>query len=285
MRFLPLTISEMKNLESEERIMSEKHQNESEAKDLGGQLQCILRSLVGAARKNRGMITRDQLEQALKELQLSGEQEKLVEEYLKQNNIGIDEPLDAEEKLSEEEADYLREYTEMVNAMEQPSDGEREAIEIQAMAGEKDAQRQLAEWMLPKVVDLARLYAGQGVFMEDLIGAGNEALVRGTKLLAPLEGPEEVEGALAERIMNAMEDLVAENLDEVSADQTAADTANKVLEKADELAKILGRKVSVEELAGEGEVTEEEILDAIRITGNRIESLEDSEAADAGKGN
>ena len=231
--------------------MSEKHQNGSEAKDLGGQLQCILRSLVGAARKNRGMITRDQLEQALEELQLSGEQEKLVEEYLKQNNIGIDEPLDAEEKLSEEEADYLREYTEMVNAMEQPSDGEREAIEIQAMAGEKDAQRQLAEWMLPKVVDLARLYAGQGVFMEDLIGAGNEALVRGTKLLAPLE----------------------------------ADTANKVLEKADELAKILGRKVSVEELAGEGEVTEEEILDAIRITGNRIESLEDSEAADAGKGN
>lgn len=285
MRFLPLTISEMKNLESEERIMSEKHQNGSEEKDLGGQLQCILRSLVGAARKNRGMITRDQLEQALKELQLSGEQEKLVEEYLNQNNIGIDEPLDAEEKLSEEEADYLREYTEMVNGMEQPSDGEREAIEIQAMAGERDAQRQLAEWMLPKVVDLARLYAGQGVFMEDLIGAGNEALVRGTKLLAPLEGPEEVEGALAERIMNAMEDLIAENLDEVSADQTAADTANKVLEKADELAKILGRKVSVEELAGEGEVTEEEILDAIRITGNRIESLEDSEAADAGKGN
>lgn len=285
MRFLPPAISEMKNLESEERIMSEKHQNGSEGKDLGGQLQCILRSLVGAARKKRGMITRDQLEQALEELQLSGEQEKLVEEYLKQNNIGIDEPLDAEEKLSEEEADYLREYTEMVNAMEQPSDGEREAIEIQAMAGEKDAQRQLAEWMLPKVVDLARLYAGQGVFMEDLIGAGNEALVRGTKLLAPLEGPEEVEGALAERIMNAMEDLIAENLDEVSADQTAADTANKVLEKADELAKILGRKVSVEELAGEGEVTEEEILDAIRITGNRIESLEDSEAADAGKGN
>ena len=101
MRFLPLAISEMKNLESEEGIMSEKHQNGSEAKDLGGQLQCILRSLVGAARKNRGMITRDQLEQALEELQLSGEQEKLVEEYLKQNNIGIDEPLDAEEKLSE----------------------------------------------------------------------------------------------------------------------------------------------------------------------------------------
>ena len=239
-----------------------------------GQLQYILRSMVAAARKNRGMITKDQLEKALAELKLSDDQMKMVEDYLKQNNIGIGEPLDAEEKLSEEEADYLKDYTEMVNAIEQPSGGELEAVEIQAMAGEKDAQSKLSEWMLPKVVDIARLYAGQGVYMEDLIGAGNEALVRGTKLLAPLEGPEEVEGALAERIMNAMEDLVAENLDEVSADQTAAEAANKVLEKADELSKLLGRKVTVEELAGEGEVTEEEIMDAIRITGNKIEALD-----------
>lgn len=254
--------------------MSEELQNETEGRDLGGRLQNILRSLTAAARKNRGMIERGQLEKALSELSLSDEQMGMVENYLKQNNIGIDEPLDAEEKLTEDENDYLRDYTEMVNAIEQPSDGELEAIEIQAMAGERDAQKKLSEWMLPKVVDLARLYAGQGVYMEDLIGIGNEALVRGTKLLAPLEGPEEVEGALAERIMHAMEDLIAENLDEASADQTAADAANKVLEKADELAQILGRKVTVEELAGEGEVSEEEILDAIRITGNKIESLD-----------
>ena len=224
--------------------MSGNNQDKNQKKNPEGQLQYILRSMVAAARKNRGMITRDQMEKALAELKLSEDQKKLVEDYLKQNNIGIDEPLDAQEKLSEEEADYLKDYTEMVNAIEQPSDGELEAVEIQAMAGEKDAQRQLSEWMLPKVVELARLYAGQGVYMEDLVGAGNEALVRGTKLLAPLEGPEEVEGALAERIMNAMEDLVAENLDEVSAGQTAAEAANRVLEKADELSKLLGRKVT-----------------------------------------
>lgn len=254
--------------------MSGNNQDKNQKKNPEGQLQYILRSMVAAARKNRGMITRDQMEKALAELKLSEDQKKLVEDYLKQNNIGIDEPLDAQEKLSEEEADYLKDYTEMVHAIEQPSDGELEAVEIQAMAGEKDAQRQLSEWMLPKVVELARLYAGQGVYMEDLVGAGNEALVRGTKLLAPLEGPEEVEGALAERIMNAMEDLVAENLDEVSAGQTAAEAANRVLEKADELSKLLGRKVTVEELAAEGDVTEEEIMDAIRITGNKIEALD-----------
>ncbi len=238
-------------------------------------LQDILRSLIPAARRNRGVIDRGQLEKALSELTLSKEQEKLVEDYLAANNIGVDVPLEADEKLSEEENRYLEEYTRMVESMDVPDEGELEAAQIRAMAGEASAQKQLAEWMLPRVIDLAKLYAGQGVYMEDLIGAGNEALVRGTKLLAPLEGPEEVEAALAERIMNAMEDLVAENLDAVSADASAAEMANKVLEKANELSESLRRKVSVEELAAEGEVTREEILDAIRISGNKIESLDD----------
>lgn len=248
-----------------------------DTQDQEKRLQDILRSLVRAARKNRGVIDKEQLDQALSELSLSDEQRKLVEDYLAANNIGIDVPLETEERLSEEEHNYLEDYRQMVEAMEQPQQGELEATEIRAMAGEAQAQRQLAEWMLPKVVDIAKLYAGQGVYMEDLIGAGNEALVRATKLLAPLEGPEEVEGALAERIMHAMEDLVAENLDELSADQQAADMANKVLDKANELSELLRRKVTVEELAAEGEVTEEEIREAIRVSGNKIEAISQEE--------
>lgn len=248
-----------------------------DTQDQEKRLQDILRSLIRAARKNRGVIDKEQLDQALSELSLNDEQRKLVEDYLAANNIGIDVPLETEERLSEEEHNYLEDYRQMVETMEQPQEGELEAAEIRAMAGEAQAQRQLAEWMLPKVIDIARLYAGQGVYMEDLIGAGNEALVRATKLLAPLEGPEEVEGALAERIMHAMEDLVAENLDELSADQQAADMANKVLEKANELSEILRRKVTVEELAAEGEVTEEEIREAIRVSGNKIEAIAQDE--------
>lgn len=248
-----------------------------DTQDQEKRLQDILRSLVRAARKNRGVIDKEQLDQALSELSLNDEQRKLVEDYLAANNIGIDVPLETEERLSEEEHNYLEDYRQMVEAMEQPQEGELEAAKIRAMAGEAQAQRQLAEWMLPKVIDIARLYAGQGVYMEDLIGVGNEALVRATKLLAPLEGPEEVEGALAERIMHAMEDLVAENLDELSADQQAADMANKVLEKANELSEILRRKVTVEELAAEGEVTEEEIREAIRVSGNKIEAIAQDE--------
>ena len=244
------------------------------SEDKERQLVVILQTLVKAARKNRGMITQQQLEKATEGLNLTDEQLQMVKDYLRQNDIGVDEPVEFEAKATEEDKNYLREYRRAVKAIPQPSPGEMEALKIRAMAGERDAQSHLAECMLPTVMDIARLYAGQGVYMEDLIGAGNEALVRAVQLLAPLDTPEEVDAAIAERVMNAMEDLVAANLDAYSVDESAAERANEVMEKAQELAEMLGRKVTVEELAAEGDVTEEEILNAIRDTGNKIEALD-----------
>lgn len=248
-----------------------------EGENAGGrqrQLLLILQSLVKASRKNRGVITEKQLEKALEGLSLTEEQMQLVRDYLQKNGVGIDDPLDEEIRMTDEDKNYLEEYKKQVEQIPQPDEGVKDAIKIRAMAGEKEAQNELAEFMLPVVVDIARLYAGQGVYMEDLIGAGNEALVRGTKLLAPLEGPQEVEAALAERIMNAMEDLIAANLDAFSVDQSAADQANKVLDKAEELAEMLGRKVTVDELAAEGDLTREEIMNAISNTANKIEPID-----------
>lgn len=248
-----------------------------EGENAGGrqrQLLLILQSLVKASRKNRGVITEKQLEKALEGLSLTEEQMQLVRDYLQKNGVGIDDPLDEEIRMTDEDKNYLEEYKKQVEQIPQPDEGVKDAIKIRAMAGEKEAQNELAEFMLPVVVDIARLYAGQGVYMEDLIGAGNEALVCGTKLLAPLEGPQEVEAALAERIMNAMEDLIAANLDAFSVDQSAADQANKVLDKAEELAEMLGRKVTVDELAAEGDLTREEIMNAISNTANKIEPID-----------
>ena len=65
-----------------------------------------------------------------------------------------------------------------------PLEGEKEAVTISAMAGDRDAQKRLIEIYIPKVVEVAKLYAGQGVFVEDLIGEGNLAVTIGvTQLL------------------------------------------------------------------------------------------------------
>ena len=73
-----------------------------------------------------------------------------------------------------------------------------------------------------------------------------------------------------------MEDQVSMMLDENAQGRELEDLANLVADKARELAREMGRKVTVQELAREGEVTPEQIEDAARLTGGRIEDLENS---------
>lgn len=233
-----------------------------------------LQGLLQTAREHHNIVTSEEMDAAFAGMELTEEQMRTVRDYLHGENVGIDQALPLEEVLTEEEHNYLKDYEEMAAAIEQPADGVMDAIKINAMAGVQADQMRLAELMLPKVIDIARLYAGQGVFMEDLIGAGNEALVQGVRLLGPLESPAEVEPDLAERIMKAMEALVEEAMSSAVAAQDAADLANKVMDAANALHDDLGHKVTVEELAAEGDVTEAEILEAIRVTGNKIENLD-----------
>ena len=136
-----------------------------------------LQEVKKSASANGNTITEQELEESFEDLQLDDAQMLQVREYLKTNNIGIGAALPVEEVLTDEEKNHLEEYEAMIDAIEIPADNIMDAIKLSAMAGESDAQKQLTEYSLKKVVDIARLYAGQGVFMEDLIGAGNEALL------------------------------------------------------------------------------------------------------------
>ena len=233
-----------------------------------------LEALVDEGKRNGNILSRETLEKACTDYALSAEQEIMLAEYLRQHKIGIDERLPEEELLSEEDVSFLSDYLLTLEEMELPAEGEFTALKISAMAGERDAQQQLAVYMLPKVPEVARLYAGQDVAVEDLIGAGNEALLRGAALLAPLEGPHEVEGELLRHVMNAMEELIAENLEERAAEGRIAEKVMLVSKKAKELSDMLGRKVTPEELAGEGELLPEEIAEALLFAGYQIEGLD-----------
>ena len=177
-----------------------------------------LKETAGKAAENGNKITEEELKEAFADLELDEKQMTQVRDFLKSKGVGIGEPLPLEEVISEEEMNHLKEYEEMIDSIEIPSDNVMDAIKLSAMAGERDAQQRLTEYSLRKVVDIARLYAGQEVFMEDLIGAGNEALLIAVTQLAPLEKPDEVDGYLGRRIMDAMEDLIAMNLDEKAAE-------------------------------------------------------------------
>lgn len=226
------------------------------------------------AKEQQNCISQEQVREAFADLALSKEQLDLVFDYLKKHKIGIGEPVDLDEYLSQEETDYLEEYKKGILYTPSISDGEREAFFLSAMAGERQAQQEVIALYLPQVAEVAKLYTGQGVFLEDLIGEGNLALTMGVTMLGALESATEAEGMLMKMVMDAMEDCIAENLQETDKDKKVAERVNQVAGKAKELAGELHRKVSARELAVETGMSVEEIEDAMRMSGYTIEDLE-----------
>lgn len=226
------------------------------------------------AKEQGNCVSEEQVRDAFAELELGESQLQLVFDYLVKHKVGIGTPVDLDDYLTEEEKDYLQNYLEELEALPAYTEGELLAVTISAMAGEADAARRLTEAYLKNVVDIARLYTGQGVLLEDLIGEGNVAVSLGVGMLGSLERPEEAQGMLAGMIMNAMEDSIQENTANEKTDRKVADKVNDVADKARELAKELHRKVTPQELAGETGLSEKAIRDAMRMSGYKIEDIE-----------
>ncbi len=225
------------------------------------------------AKEQNNCISEEQIKEAFTELDFTKEQLTMVYQYLHQQKIGVGAPVDLDEYLEDEEKDYLAVYLEELQMLGQVSEGEKEAITLSSMAGDGDAQNKLVEIYLPDVVEIAKLYAGQGVYLEDLIGEGNMALAMGVTMLGALEHASEAQGMLGRLIMDAMEEYITENAEESKKSKKIADKVNKVANLANELSEELHRKVTVQELMEETGMSRKAIEDAIRMSGGKIEAL------------
>lgn len=227
------------------------------------------------AREQGNCVSKEQVEEAFAPLNLDENQLELVYDYLIKHKVGIGEPVDPDDYLTEEERNYLQDYLDQLAALPTYTPGQIEAYTISAMAGDSDAQGRLIEVYLADIPEIAKLYTGQGVFLEDLIGEGNMALTFGVGMLGSLEHLDEAQGMIAKLVMDAMEDYIAENAENQKSDQRIADRMNKIADQARDMAQELCRKVTVAELAKETGMSEEQIRRAMRVSGFRIEDLTD----------
>lgn len=225
------------------------------------------------AKEQGNCVSEEQVREAFADQGLGEEQLRMVFDYLVKHRVGIGEPMDPDEYLTDEERNYLQDYLDEIGRLPVLSPGEAEALSISAMAGEAEAGQKLIRHYLRDVADIARLYAGQGVFLEDLIGEGNVALAAGVSMLGSLEKPSEVQGMLARLIMDAMEEHIRENASGEKRDRSIADKVNLVADKARQLAEELHRKVTPEELAEETGLSLRTIRSACRISGFQIEDI------------
>ena len=216
------------------------------------------------------VLSKEQVEEAFGNIGMKPEELTPIYEYLKQKKIGIGQPVNPDEYLTEEDVDFLSEYLREIDQMPVLSQGEKEAHFIAAMAGERTGKTKTIEILLPDIIDVAKLYTGQGVLLEDLIGEGNVALASGVEMLGCLEKADEVPGMLVKMAMDAMEELIRETEDESKVDRKIVDKVNEVSAEAKKLAEALNRKITVEELMEETSFSEKKIREAIRMSGNRI---------------
>ena len=222
------------------------------------------------------VVSKEQVEELFAEIGMAPDALEPIYDYLKQKKIGVDEVISPEEYMTAEDKNFLEQYFEELTLLSEYTDGEKEAFFMSAMAGEREGKKKTIEIMLPNVVDVAKLYTGQGVLLEDLIGEGNVALTMGVEMLGALEMPSEVPGMLCQMMMDAMEEMIAETESGHSLDGQILTKINDITDAAKEVAESLQRKITVEELAQEGRFSREEIADAIRISGNRIVYFEGS---------
>lgn len=143
-----------------------------------------------------GWISDTDVQEAFAPLGLSEEQLQMVYDYLIKRKIGINAPVDPDDYLTGEEKNYLQNYLDELETLPKVKEGEREAVALSAMTGDTDAQSLLVTMYLPDVAQVARLYSGQGVPLEDLIGEGNLALTLGMSRLETLEHVSQVQGML-----------------------------------------------------------------------------------------
>ena len=235
----------------------------------------VLQQLKDTARLQENMLTSEQIQEAFDSLSLTEEQMGLIHEYLNKSNIGIDAPSDSDANLTSEDTSYLNMYLEELKDLPEVSDGEKRAVMMSALAQDSSACSKLTEIFLPQVVEIAKLYAGQGALVEDLIGEGNVALSMGVTMLDCVESIDEIDGFLAKMIMDAMEEYISDDTDSHQAGEKVLDKVNLVNDKSKEMAEELLRKVTVEELAQEMQLDEEEIREAIRLSANHMEYIEE----------
>lgn len=234
------------------------------------------------SKKQGDCISREKVNGLFEEMQLTQEQLLLVCKYLAEGNVTIFEDEVAYQahvrEASKEKSAPVKKrgltpfdrYLEDLAELEEISREERLLRVGEILLKKELAQDVIPPLYLREVADIAKLYEGQGVDMEDLIGEGNISLLIGTKMLDCCETAQEAEEFLIKMVMDGMESLIMEKSSGEELDLRILEKVNELNEKAKELSETLEREVTLEELAAELDADIGELEETMRLSGNAI---------------
>lgn len=219
------------------------------------------------AKSYENMLAMEDIKEELKDLKLSEEQLKAVYDYLIENKIQI---VDYEQENAqmpeekEEDSVFLQMYMEEIEDYQDISTERLAEVFWKAVKGDEEAKAELITGYLNRIVDMARIYKGQGVLLEDLIQEGNIGLLNGIFSAGQQPEIENIENYLMEHICQSMEAAIYE----VEAENEAEDYIVKQIDEVDKcITEFEGkhnRKPLVEELAELLKKDVEEVKDIMK---------------------
>ncbi len=245
-----------------------------------------LKGLVLKAREQNSQITIDEVKQYFGDIALTEEQMELVFDYLLTQKVVVKgyikmtESGEQEISYTEEEQEYLRAYEEDLKAFKKAGEGECEKLFQQALEGSAAARNRLTEIYLPEVLTIAKSMYQPEIFLGDLIQEGNLGLVLGLDMLTDVKTAHET---LREQIRQSIQALIEEYTDSSSRDKKMVEQVKFLDESITKLTEELGRKVTIDELSVYMGMTEDEINDILRLTGEEPEEEHHHEATEEEK--
>lgn len=235
--------------------------------------QEALVSLQSRAEEQGGVLTIEEMQDCLKNMNFNQEQLGMISAYLTGKGIhveGAELPKEEQKPYTEEEEEFLVQYRkELKSARRQPED-RLEILWQQVKQRERAARELLAEHYMEKVLAVAEEYAHQGILIQDLVQEGSLGLLMGLNSFGQpedLEPEEHLEREIRKSIRQAMEEQNGES----SVGEEVTRKLNRLADSITELTEDLGRQITPDELSVYLEMPLEEIEDLLRIAGDTIE--------------
>lgn len=225
-----------------------------------------LRKLKAEVSNRHKIMTDEELCVYFEQADLSPAQLQMIRDYIAEDDKNEDE-------LSDEDRAYLEECEELY-AHFPKLDTSDLSLYQKVIDGNRDAYESLAAQYMPKVLDVARAHKTEGILLEELVSEGLIGLTEGLTMIADAK-------TAHEEIMNAVRKSIRlflmEQDAEAARDNSIIDKVRRMDEALNVLKEDLGRKVYIEEVADYMNITEDEVWDILKLTGEEVSEDDEEE--------
>ena len=246
-----------------------------------------LKELVPYAKKKKGVLEFQEINDFFGDIELSEEQVEKIYEYLEANNVDIlrvtddedmdddgllldtdDEPveeidLSVPEGVSTE--DPVRMYLKEIGKVPLLSADEEIELAKRMEEGDEEARKRLAEANLRLVVSIAKRYVGRGMLFLDLIQEGNLGLIKAVEKFDYRKGYKFSTYATW-WIRQAITRAIADQARTIRIPVHMVENINKLVRVQRQLLQQLGREPNPDEIAAEMKIPVERVREILKIS-------------------